>query len=104
MKHFHLLAIISVGIAVAACDSSAKQESATVTTNSKPTGVSNDPAKQALLPQMSAVARRTMNSPNWDSLPEADKKPFLDFQDGNAERAKQHYLTLAQNEKENSGM
>jgi hypothetical protein len=57
-----------------------------------------DPQKQALLPQMSHVARTATQG--WDALTADQRAPFLQFHAGDEERARRHYETLVETERE----
>jgi hypothetical protein len=55
----------------------------------------DDPAKQALLPEMYKHATGSVDT--WDGLSEAQRKPFKDYYDGDEEKAKNHFVTLRTN-------
>lgn len=88
--------IASLALSLAAC-AARRDESAPVTTQEEPAPVT-DPAKQALLPKMSEVAR--MATGGWATLSPEQRAPFLAFHSGNEERARTHYETLVETEKE----
>jgi len=54
---------------------------------------SDDPAKQALLPAMTATAKKQVG---WASVPDAEKAPFLQYHNNDAAQAEKHYKTLAE--------
>lgn len=89
-------AVLGLGV-FAACGGPADQ-TAPVVTQAKPAPIEQDPAKQALLPQMSEVARSYPSG--WHGLTSEQKAPFLEFHSGNEERAKTHYETLVETERE----
>jgi len=90
MKNAFFLVIAAV--AVLGCEKST-DVSAPVQADAKVTTAGNDPAKAALLPAMTAAAKKQAG---WDSVPDAEKAPFLQYHDNNAESAKKHYETLVQ--------
>jgi hypothetical protein len=63
----------------------------------KPAPVS-DPTQRALLPRMSEVARTATGG--WQTLDATQKAPFLEFHFGNEQRARTHYETPVETEKE----
>ena len=71
--------------------------SAPATTKEEPAPLS-DPAKQQLLPKMSEVARS--HTGGWGSLTPEQKAPFLDFHSNSEDKAKTHYETLVETERE----
>lgn len=75
----------------------AGQVNAPVATDAKAAPV-DDPQKQALLPQMSQVARTATQG--WDALTQDQRQPFLQFHSGDAERAQHHYETLVETEQD----
>ncbi|MFQ3587088.1 MAG: hypothetical protein SNJ74_02220 [Fimbriimonadaceae bacterium] len=90
-----LCAILGFGLVVA-CGGPADQ-TAPVATEAKPAPI-EDTAQQALLPRMSEVAR---TSPaGWTTLTSEQRAPFLEFHSGNEERARTHYETLVETERE----
>ena len=84
--------ILLAAVAVVGCESS-KDVSAPVENNVQVTKAGEDPAKAALLPGMTATAKKMGD---WGSLPEADKAPFLQYHNNDADQAKKHYETLVQ--------
>ncbi|MCX7799099.1 MAG: hypothetical protein N2109_02015 [Fimbriimonadales bacterium] len=92
----NLLLIVGLALSLAACGGP-QDESAPVTSKEEPAPLS-DPAKQALLPKMSEVARNATGG--WASLSPDQRAPFLEFHAGNEERARTHYETLVETEKE----
>jgi hypothetical protein len=62
-------------------------------TNAKVEKVSDDPAKQALLPKMTDAARKQLP---WTSAADADKQLFLQYHDNDEAKAEKHYTQLVQ--------
>ena len=90
MKHALFLLLLTV--ALIGCEKS-NDVTAPVQANAEPTKAGNDPAKTALLPGMTASAKKLGD---WASLPENEKSSFLQFHDNNAEQAQKHYESLVQ--------
>ncbi|MDX2065177.1 MAG: hypothetical protein SFX74_05490, partial [Fimbriimonadaceae bacterium] len=80
------------------CESS-NDQNAPVSTKAEPTKVGTDPAKEALLPTMTATARAKKDS-KWAQLTDAEKDPFVKFHDGDAKQAENHFESLARTERE----
>lgn len=79
------------------CSGGSPDQSAPNATNSAPVQL-DDPAKQALLPQMSGVARTAPTG--WSSLTAEQKAPFLQFHANDEAKAKQHYEGLVETERD----
>jgi hypothetical protein len=79
-------------LAVAGCEPNNDQNTP-VKTDVKVGKVSDDPAKMALLPQMTETAKKQAG---WASLSDAEKSPFLKYHDNDAAGAEKHYTTLAE--------
>lgn len=91
MKHFLFLLALSA-LLLAGCETS-KDVNVPVDSNAKIEKVSDDPAKQALLAQMTDAARKKVP---WSSASDADKQLFLRYHDNDAAKAEKHYSTLVQ--------
>jgi hypothetical protein len=87
-----LIFVALSAILLAGCEPNNDQNTK-VDSTAKVEKTSDDPAKQALLPAMTATAKKQAG---WTAVPEAEKAPFLQYHNNDAAQAEKHYKTLAE--------